>query len=672
MNKNKNKTYPNRDRNAVLEEESERYFRTLLPVDWIVDKPKDYGIDMIVTPVFEGNVIGLNFSVQLKGQNDVKGKWEVRLKKTTLNYLFIRLEPVMVVLYNKKTNEARWKWLLPKDFDLSKDVASYAVRFHHQQTLSKINWNTISEFVQQVFRVKNQLLTSLEYDLFNTKSEMEGKAWSHYIGKNLDEASFYFKRLIQEPNPKAIWFLALAQCQYQMYDYRNAIIHINKAIEISYDDTSLLTKGCILAEDGIRNNDPYKLSEAEKIFADLHTRVPNAVHAYNYANTIAKFNKLKEAEKLYKFALKQQPNYAEAWKNLGQVYYDLRKHEQEIKCYDKALSINPELFQAIISKAITSGFVYYKYRLSLKQILAVIDKQSRVFSEFPVIYYWLGFFYFKIKNVDEALSWANKGLSNNPGDRLLINLKAGILIDSIEQDDKLLPDAVSFFASNYQRKKHDPVNFYYLCACIAKQGKEKKVYDMAISWLKDQSFTKAFENVSKKHLSYSEALQLIRDWGIIQSYMVQYPVERLKLQLENEGLTQLDLFLQAFEIKRFLFIAELIQSLNKVSNPKTLSKKISVIFHQYFLSIPKLLICKMVTARKTDIEEFAKQFASVTLTISNLYLVEISRCVGHTVGQRNIEAEKKIMSDAVDPSLFHKTFLFYTEALYRHFKLPMK
>jgi hypothetical protein len=274
-------------------------------LEWIVDKPSDYGIDLIVTPVLGGNVIGLNFSLQLKAKNDVKGKWEVRLKKTTLNYLFNRLEPVMIVLYNKKTTEGRWKWLLPIDFDLTKNVASYSVRFNQQQTFSAIDWNTISNFVQRVFKIKNQLLTSLEYDLFNTRSELEGKAWSHYFSDNPDEAIFYFKRLIQDPYSKAIWFLALAQSQYQTYDYKNAIVNINRAIEINSDDTILLTKGCILAEDGIRNNDLYKLTEAEKIFADLYARAPNAVHAYNLANTISKLNKLDNAERLYKFALKQ-------------------------------------------------------------------------------------------------------------------------------------------------------------------------------------------------------------------------------------------------------------------------------------------------------------------------------------------------------------------------------
>ncbi len=666
-----NRTFPNRHQNSVLEAESERYFRNRLPTEWIVDKPSDYGIDMIVSPVLGGNVIGLNFSVQLKAQNDVKGKWEVRLKKTTLNYLFNRLEPVMIVIYNKKANEGRWKWLLPKDFDLTKNAASYSVRFNQQQTFSTIDWNTISDFVQQVFKVKNQLLTSLEYDLFNTHSELEGKAWSHYFGNNPDEATFYFKRLIQNPNPKAIWFLALAQSQYQTYDYRNAIININRAIEINSDDTILLTKGCILAEDGIRNNDPYKLTEAEKIFADLFARAPNAVHAYNLANTISKLNKLNEAEKLYKFALKQVPNYVEAWKNLGQVYYELRKHEQEIKCYDKALSIKPDLFQATISKAITNGFIYSKYRQSIKVILSVIEKHPPMFSEFPVIYYWLGFFYFKIRNINEALNWINRGLSNNPGDRLLINLKANILFEAIEQNDGLLSDAISFFAANYRRNDRDPVNFYYLCTCVEKHDNEQKAYEMAISWLNNQSFTNAFQNFSKYQLSYSQAMQMIRHWVSVQSYIGQYPIERLQLQLEDAGITKLENFLQSFEISRFLLLCNVIDLLNKSSSPKIIRENVSKLFHQFFFGIPEEEVCSMITVYKANLQEFAKQFASVTVAICNLYLVECSRCVGFIIGQRNIEKEKKILNDVVDPSLYQATLLYYTEVFYRHFELPM-
>jgi tetratricopeptide (TPR) repeat protein len=275
---NGKREFPERHEHSTLEAISETFFRNHLPPSWIVDKPVDFGIDLNVTPVINGNVVGLNFSVQLKAQNDTKGKLETRLKKTTLNYLFNRLEPIMIVLYDKKANQAYWKWLIQDDFDLTKNVLTYSVQFSKGQTLSIIDWQTVCDYVQRIFKVKNRLLTSLEFDLFNTDSEPEIKAWAHFVNHNYQEAVLYFRRLIQHPSPKPIWLLALAQSEYQIYDYTNAFIDINKVLDVDKDDNILLTKGCILAEDGIRHNDVHKLREAEKVFEDLYQRSPSATH----------------------------------------------------------------------------------------------------------------------------------------------------------------------------------------------------------------------------------------------------------------------------------------------------------------------------------------------------------------------------------------------------------
>lgn len=90
--------YPQVHPNSVLEGVSEKYFENCLPRGWQSEKPKDFGIDRIVTPMINGQIPGLHFFVQLKATGDAKGKLEVRLKRTTLNYLFNRLEPGMVVL----------------------------------------------------------------------------------------------------------------------------------------------------------------------------------------------------------------------------------------------------------------------------------------------------------------------------------------------------------------------------------------------------------------------------------------------------------------------------------------------------------------------------------------------------------------------------------------------
>ncbi len=67
--------YPIRDDNAILESVSEQYFKEHLPAAWIREKPQaDYGVDLNVTLVVNNEVIGLNFSVQLKAKNDCKGK----------------------------------------------------------------------------------------------------------------------------------------------------------------------------------------------------------------------------------------------------------------------------------------------------------------------------------------------------------------------------------------------------------------------------------------------------------------------------------------------------------------------------------------------------------------------------------------------------------------------
>jgi len=122
------KEYSLRHPNSVLETVSENYFRSRLPPAWLTDKPVDFGIDFIVTPVINDQVLGLSFSVQLKAQRVSGNQPRVRHKKSTLNYFFTRTYPAMVILYdvNKQTY---WKWILPNDFDLNKPVISQPVSF---------------------------------------------------------------------------------------------------------------------------------------------------------------------------------------------------------------------------------------------------------------------------------------------------------------------------------------------------------------------------------------------------------------------------------------------------------------------------------------------------------------------------------------------------------------
>ncbi|MCI0489836.1 MAG: DUF4365 domain-containing protein [Blastocatellia bacterium] len=94
--------YPIRPQSHILETQSERYFANSLPRNWICDKPpNDYGVDLRVD-IFEGSrATGLELLVQLKSsRNASEGISEkVRLKVPTYNYLWDKLQVVILVKY---------------------------------------------------------------------------------------------------------------------------------------------------------------------------------------------------------------------------------------------------------------------------------------------------------------------------------------------------------------------------------------------------------------------------------------------------------------------------------------------------------------------------------------------------------------------------------------------
>jgi len=64
---------PKRPREHVLESESERFARRILPPEWIAEKrAHDYGIDLQVEIVQNESVTGARFCVQLKGTDGLK------------------------------------------------------------------------------------------------------------------------------------------------------------------------------------------------------------------------------------------------------------------------------------------------------------------------------------------------------------------------------------------------------------------------------------------------------------------------------------------------------------------------------------------------------------------------------------------------------------------------
>lgn len=144
--------YPQRNETHQVEELSERFFVSSLPRNWRSEKPGgDYGTDIKVD-IFEGsNATGLELLVQLKSSHNAStSDFEtIRLRTTTYNYLWDKLQVVMLVKYVEVENEAYW--LLLSDVpEPNQDQDSFTVRIPKSNRLSSIEWPSIQNYVRNV------------------------------------------------------------------------------------------------------------------------------------------------------------------------------------------------------------------------------------------------------------------------------------------------------------------------------------------------------------------------------------------------------------------------------------------------------------------------------------------------------------------------------------------
>jgi len=108
---------PNRPRAHVLEALSRWHVESNFPAEWICNSAReDYGLDLRVEIVAGEDVIGLEFSLQLKATDHLKIAGEDvvhRCNVSTAQYFLRRPEPVMYVVYDAQGKTAYWLWIQP-------------------------------------------------------------------------------------------------------------------------------------------------------------------------------------------------------------------------------------------------------------------------------------------------------------------------------------------------------------------------------------------------------------------------------------------------------------------------------------------------------------------------------------------------------------------------------
>src|SRR2546430_14243271 len=85
-----------------------------------------------------------------------------------------------------------------------------------------------------------------------------------------------------------------------------------------------------------------RLREAEKIYARVLKALPDQFDALNLLGTIkAQRGQAGEAHRLITAALKAKPRAPDAWVNLGIVLHALKRDQEALESFDKALALKP-------------------------------------------------------------------------------------------------------------------------------------------------------------------------------------------------------------------------------------------------------------------------------------------------------------------------------------------
>ncbi len=410
--------YPQRPIAHILEKHSENYLHQIFPAEWILDKRQnDYGTDFECEIVDENSVLGINFSIQLKSKElESNSEFVIikNIKRSTINRWRTRLEPTLIIAYVHQLKEAYSIWVEENTFDLTKKNKYYQIKIPKRNKLTiDYDWGKLKEYVQKIFNRRYRL-----YESPTVNNQEERDIWNLYFSNQWEEALIGFKKLLNNNNDQSLIYNSIAACEYNLFNYKKALTAINKALSLNDDILIKQNKASILTHYGQEFRDSQSLQIAKEIWEELLTSERSSVLLYNYGNCLSFLEDHKSALDVYLESLKKDPNNSMAWKNLGSAYNKFEQYDLEIKCYNNALLIAPNLSEALFSKGVTLFKFFNKTKEGLELMLkaeeADVDKEYEL--HFPYACFWIAEAYLRLREINNAKIWNNRGLQIIPTD----------------------------------------------------------------------------------------------------------------------------------------------------------------------------------------------------------------------------------------------------------------
>jgi tetratricopeptide (TPR) repeat protein len=186
----------------------------------------------------------------------------------------------------------------------------------------------------------------------------------------------------------------------------------------------------------------HMLVEAINAYKKALSINPDYAEAYNNMGVALKdLGKIDEAIKIFKKAILIKPHYVEAYNNLGNAYKDQHKTEDAIKAYKEAISLKPDYAEAYNN---LGNSLYYLERFD--EAVEFINKSILLKPNYVLAYNNLGIVLAAQGKLDEALDAFQKTLSIKPNYADAYNNLGNVLNDKGRLQDAIdaYKKAISF------------------------------------------------------------------------------------------------------------------------------------------------------------------------------------------------------------------------------------
>ena len=160
-----------------------------------------------------------------------------------------------------------------------------------------------------------------------------------------------------------------------------------------YELERYMMANCSSLEEKISSNEilsSKSLSENERAM-EFYSKGLKEVKKENYEKAVEYFGK----------AVKEDPEFAFAWDNLGVNYRRLNNFDKAIECYTKSLEIDPNGLMPLQNIAVA-----YQYKKEYSKAIEAYEKLAKIDKNNPEVYYGIGNVY------ASSLNDYEKGLDN--------------------------------------------------------------------------------------------------------------------------------------------------------------------------------------------------------------------------------------------------------------------